>query len=397
MGVGHDRDVTMHDADAVDWNPRAPEVQADQIRGYDAMRARCPVAHGAQGNWTVFGHADTLRILEDHDTFSNVVSAHVAIPNGMDPPEHTALRAVVNRYFNAERVHAFEPTAQVIVDELVVGLDLPRDLEVMSELAEPFANAVACAFMGWPETLREPLREWTRKNHRATLAMDREAMSHVALEFDRYIREQLEVRRRAGAAAPEDATTSLLREVVDGQPLTDEQIVSIVRNWTVGELGTIASSIGIIADFLAAHPEVLDLLRNDLSLVERATDEILRIHAPLISNRRRTTRPVSIGGREISADERVIVLWASANRDERIFGDPDEFRLDRDPDDNLLYGRGIHDCPGAPLARLELRLLVQALVGAVDRIAIVPGGRRERAHYPSSGFSTLDLHLTAKG
>jgi len=377
----------------VDWDPRSTEVLADQIASYDAMRARCPVAHGAQGNWTVFGHADTLRVLDDPETFSNVVSAHVAIPNGMDPPEHTAFRAVVDRYFTPERVAAFEPACRTIARTVIGNLGMPLETEVMANLAEPFANAVACAFMGWPESLHGPLREWTRNNHRATLALDREAMSRVATEFDGYIREQLDERRAAGPAAPDDATTQLLHDTVDGRPLSDEEIVSIVRNWTVGELGTIAASVGIIVEFLATHPDVLSLLQADTSLIERATDEILRMHAPLISNRRRTTREVSIGGRTIPAGERVIVLWASANRDERVFGDPDEFRLDRDPADNLLYGRGIHDCPGAPLARLELRVLVEEFVAAVSSSELPPSGRRELAHYPASGYSALDVRL----
>ena len=377
----------------VDWDPRSAEVLADQIASYDAMRAHCPVAHGAQGNWTVFGHADTLRVLDDPETFSNAVSAHVAIPNGMDPPEHTAFRAVVDRYFTPERVAAFEPACRTIARTIIGNLGRPLDVEVMTNLAEPFANAVACAFMGWPESLHGPLREWTRNNHRATLAMDREAMSRVAMEFDGYIREQLHERRAAGAAAPDDATTRLLRDTIDGRPLSDEEIVSIVRNWTVGELGTIAASVGIIVEFLAARPDVLTRLQSEPSVIERATDEILRMHAPLVSNRRQTTRDVSIGGRTIPEGERVIVLWASANRDERVFGDPDEFRLDRDPADNLLYGRGIHDCPGAPLARLELRVLVEELVAAVSSLALPPSGRRELAHYPASGYSALDVSL----
>ena len=172
----------------------------------------------------------------------------------------------------------------------------------MGDLAEPVANALACAFMGWPDTLHEPLREWTRKNHEATRAMDREAMSHVAMEFDGYIREQLDLRRAAraaGAEAPDDVTTALLRDSVEGRPVTDAEIVSIVRNWTVGELGTIAASIGIIVEFLARRPDVVQLLRDDPGAIRAATDEILRIHAPLVANRRRSTRPVTIGGRDI--------------------------------------------------------------------------------------------------
>ena len=395
----HDHPVSADLGDAaaaIDWDPRSPEVLADQIATYDAMRASCPVAHGAQGNWTVFGHEDTIRVLDDHETFSNAVSAHVAIPNGMDPPEHTAFRALVDRYFDDEHIAAFEPVCRSIVARHLDGLRGQRDLEVMGDLAEPVVNALACAFMGWPDTLHEPLREWTRKNHEATRAMDREAMSHVAMEFDGYIREQLDLRRAAraaGAEAPDDVTTALLRDSVEGRPVTDAEIVSIVRNWTVGELGTIAASIGIIVEFLARRPDVVQLLRDDPGAIRAATDEILRIHAPLVANRRRSTRPVTIGGRDIPQDERVIVLWASANRDERVFGDPDEFRLDRDPSDNLLYGRGIHDCPGAPLARLELHVVVEALLATFRTLSLPPGERRELGRYPGSGFSVLDVRL----
>jgi cytochrome P450 len=377
----------------VDWDPRSPEVLSDQIAAYDAMRGKCPVAHSPYGNWTVFRHEDAVRILEDHDTYSNAVSHHVSVPNGMDPPEHTKYREIVDRYYTPERMAAFEPACRAIARELVAALAREDEVELMAEFAEPFANRVQCAFMGWPESLHEPLRLWTRKNHEATLAMDREAMSAVALEFDGYIREQLDERRAAGADAPDDATTALLRETVDGRPLTDEEIVSIVRNWTVGELGTIAASVGIMAEFLATHPHVQQQLRDGSHDMASVSDEILRINAPLIANRRRTTRPVTIAGHEIAAGEKIMVLWASANRDESVFGNPDEFRLDRDPSQNLLYGTGIHYCPGAPLARLELRLVLEELFSGTTTIEPAEAGRPVNAQYPGSGFASLPLRI----
>ena len=216
-------------------------------------------------------------------------------------------------------------------------------------------------------------------------------MSAVAIEFDGYIRDQLRVRREAGDGAPDDNTTRLLAETVDGRAMTDAEIVSTVRNWTVGELGTIAASVGIIIHYLAAHPEVQQQLREHPETIEHATDEILRMQAPLIANRRRTTKPVTIAGRDIPEGERVMVLWASANRDEDVFGNPDEFRLDRDPADNLLYGRGIHACPGAPLARLELRVLLEELLAATSALETVPGKDPVHAVYPGGGYTTLPL------
>jgi cytochrome P450 len=100
---------------------------------------------------------------------------------------------------------------------------------------------------------------------------------------------------------------------------------------------------------------------------------------------------VELGGRELEPGERVTLIWASANRDEAVFGDPDEFRLDRDPSQNLLYGTGIHVCPGAPLARLELRIIMEELLARTRQIAFLPDKPPVRATYPASGFSSLPL------
>ncbi|BDC44933.1 cytochrome P450 [Paraburkholderia terrae] len=125
----------------------------------------------------------------------------------------------------------------------------------------------------------------------------------------------------------------------------------------------------------------------------QAIDEILRICAPLIANRRISTRPVQIGGRKLPAGQRITLIWASANRDETVFGDPDEFRLDRDPASNLLYGSGIHECPGAPLAWLELRIGMEELLARTTWIALVPGNLPKNAVYPAAGFSVLPLRI----
>ncbi|MEO8170306.1 MAG: cytochrome P450, partial [Oxalobacteraceae bacterium] len=173
----------------------------------------------------------------------------------------------------------------------------------------------------------------------------------------------------------------------------DDEIVSILRNWTVGELATMAACVGILAHYLAGHPQLQQQLRQQPALLPAAIDEILRIHAPLIANRRVTTKPVEIGGRALAAGERITVIWASANRDEAVFGEPDAFRLDRDPAQNLLYGAGIHVCPGAPLARLELRIIIEELLKHTSQIALAPGKQALRAAYPGSGFSALPLWI----
>lgn len=165
------------------------------------------------------------------------------------------------------------------------------------------------------------------------------------------------------------------------------------RLLSLGEVGSITASVGILVHFLAEHPDVLKQLRDQPALLPDAIDEILRIDGPLVANRRVTTRPVEIGGRRIDAGERVSLIWVSANRDERVFEDAHTFRLDRDPKQNLLYGAGIHVCPGAPLARLELRVLLEEFL---SRSRSIPTGSAEsptRAVYPAGGFAALPLRI----
>src|SRR5665647_1345921 len=233
------------------WDPRSPTVLEDQIAAYDELRGRCPVAHSDFLGWSVLRHDDVVRALDDPQTFSNAVPHRLTVPNEMDPPEHTEFRRINDRYFTPDLMDAFEPSCRRIATDLVD--DLPRGVptDLMAELAEVFALRVQNAFLGWP----------------ATLAQDRPAMSAIAVEFDGYIRDLLTTRRQAGDAAPDDLTTRLLGERVWGRPMTDDELVSLLRNWTVGELSTISASVGILAHHLAVHPTTQQLLRDDPALI----------------------------------------------------------------------------------------------------------------------------------
>jgi len=376
-----------------DWDPRTDAALRDQMAVYDEMRQRCPIAHSTYLNWSLFQHEDVTRVLHDHETFSNDVSKHLSVPNGMDPPKHTAYRRIIDPYFSPERMAAFEPVCRNIAANLVTAMAARPETDLMKEFAQDFALQVQSDFLGWPAELHEPLRQWIRKNREATLAGHKSAMDSLAFEFDSYIQALLAARRDAGIDAPADITTSLLRTKIEDRFLSDKEIVSILRTWTVGELGTIASSVGILVHYLAVRPELQQQLREQTSLLPAAIDEILRIHAPLIASRRITTTQVTIGGRELQAGQRISLIWASANRTETVFGNPDEFRLDRDPAYNLLYGAGIHVCPGAPLARMELQIFMEELLARTGQIALVPGKEPTKAVYPASGFSVLPLSI----
>lgn len=381
----------MNNQPQPDWDPTSTAVQRDQRAAYDEMRRRCPVAYSEFLGWSLFRHEDVLRVLRDHETFSSAVSQHLNVPSGMDQPQHTPYRAIVERYFSPERMRIFDPVCRKIVARRIQDLIARGKVEFMAEAALPFAVAVQCAFLGWPETLHEPLIRWLGKSQAATLARDREAMAKIAQEFQCIVDELLETRRQAKAAASMDLTAALMHETVVGRPLNQEELASILRNWTAGEIGTISAAVGILAQFVAEHPEWQRSFRADPGLLPGAIEEILRLHGPLASNRRVATRAVAIGGRSIAAGERITLMWISANRDERVFQEPDSFRLDRDQSQNLLWGAGIHVCPGMPLAQLEMKLFMEELLARTTQIELVPGAKPALAVYPGSGFASLPL------
>jgi len=376
-----------------DWNPAAAKVLQDQRAAYDAMREHCPVAYSELMYWSVFRHDDVLRVLHDHGTFSNAVSDHLSVPNGMDPPEHSAYRGVIDQYFAAERMADFEPLCRDLVTDLVQEALQAGQVEFMAALAVPFATRAQCTFLGWPTELEVTLSRWTQRNHAATLNRDRRAMSEIAREFEGLVDDLLEYRLAAGATPKDDVTASLMQDKVWGRPLSYEEIASILRNWTVGEIGTVSAAVGILAHYLAHHTDLQAQLRASPTLLPAAIDEILRIHGPLVASRRITTQPVEIGGRKLDAGERISLNWIAANRDGRAHADPDDFRLERDPKKNLLYGAGLHACPGAPLARLELRVCLEELLKRTSTIQPMPEPSPVMAVYPASGFASLPLML----
>lgn len=366
----------------------------DQRLRYDELRECCPVARDDQGGWSLYRHADIQRVLHDPETFSNTVSRHLSVPNGMDPPEHTEYRRIVEPYFSAARMTAFEPHCRSIASDLAAGTVAAGTVDFMQAFAGPFAGRVQCAFLGWPEPLHEFLRDWTQRNQEATRRVHRDTLKALAREFEDCVRALLDERRAAAAGPDSDLTAALMHERVHDRFLNDDEIVSILRNWTVGEVGTIAAAVGILAHYLAVDPALQQRLRADAGLIPAAADEILRVDGPLVANRRRAICPVEVGGQRIEAGEQVTLVWIAANRDPAAFEHPHEVRLDRETPGNLLYGEGLHVCPGAPLARLELRVVLEELLHSTTRIEPNPETEPVRARWPAAGFEQLPLQIT---
>lgn len=377
----------MNGATTPDWNPRSQTVLGDPLAAYDAMREKQPVAYSDLLGWSVFRYADVLRVLHDPETFSSQVSRHISVPSGMDPPQHSPYRRLIDPYFSETRIAAFAPACRTIATEIVASA-LGRERVEWMKLARTFAVRSQCAFLNWPPAMQEMLLTWISENQAAVFAEDKERLAQLARQLTESVRTMLHNRSTAG----DDITSELARAQVYGRSLHERELVSILRNWTAGEVGTLSAAAGILVRFLAADPELQNQLRGEPSRLAYAIEEILRIEGPLVSNRRVTTQPVELHGRRIGGGQRITIIWPAANRDSHVFEAPTRFRWNRDQSMNLLWGAGIHACPGAALARLELRVLMEQLLAVTARIE--PGvDSPTPATYPSGGYSVVPVSI----
>ncbi|MEO7194415.1 MAG: cytochrome P450 [Pseudonocardiaceae bacterium] len=381
----------MSDHPVPDWDPRDVSVLRDQRRAYDELRERCPVAYDSFLGWSLSRHHDIVSVLADPETFSNA-SEYRSVPNGMDPPDHTRYRHALEPYFRPERMKALEPRCRRIAVDLVQACLGRDEVEFVAEFAQPFPVKTHCAFSGWSSETWKDLRDWVRRNQAAALSPDKETGAALAREFAGYVSEALRARRKTELAASDDVITSLMGTAVEGAALSDEDIVSILRNWTAS-CSTMAAALGILVCYLATHADMQERLRREPPLLAAAIEEILRTDGPLVANHRTATRAVEIADRKIGASEKLSLNWIAANRDGGVIDDPDAVRLDRDQGDNLLFGAGIHYCQGAPFARLQLRVALEELLRCTTTIELGASGPPRRDAYPSNGFLTLPVRL----
>lgn len=374
-----------------DWSPVGREPRAYT----DLLRVDHGIGRNDRGEWVLLRHADVVAVATDPDRFSSDVSRFLQVPNGLDGKHHGAVRGVLDRYFTGDALAPFEPVFRAIARDLFTTLPRGVALDVVNGAGAHFAVRAQSAWLGWPADLEESLLGWMADNHAATRSGDVARTAEVAERFDDIIRSLIATRRDAGERAPDDITTSLLGDEVDGRRFTDEELVSILRNWTGGDLGSIALCVGVILHYLAEHPDLQDRLRDGAGVreMEAVIDEILRIDDPFVSNRRRTTCPVAVAGVQIPEGAMVKRHWTSANRDTSVFGDPDAFRPDENAAGNIVYGVGPHVCPGRPLATVELRIAVEEALAATTAIRLAGDPAPEREVAPVGGFRSVHVEL----
>ncbi|WP_218141175.1 cytochrome P450 [Citreimonas salinaria] len=364
------------------------------LRAYtDTLRPLYPVVRNNAGEWVLLRHADVAAAALDDVRFSSAVSRHLQIPNGLDGEDHSKFRRVVDRHLTRDALEPFLPVFDGVANRLVADLPRGKPVDAVGEIGAVFAVRAQCAWLGWPAELEPRLLTWMEANHAATRSEDYERTAQVAAEFDTIIRSVLAPHLSGAGAAGDDVTAQLCRETVDERLLTEPELTSILRNWTGGDLGSIALCVGVLVAHLAREPNLAQQMRTASDAkMDAVIDEILRLDDPFVSNRRVTTCPVRIGGTDLPAGARVKLHWTSANRDEAVFG-PGNFAPEAHAAANLVYGIGKHVCPGRLLATWQLRIALRALLASVRTIAFAGDEEPEREVSPVGGYRRVSVVL----
>ena len=361
-----------------DFDPLAPEDFDSPHADYARLRRECPVAHSNAwgGFWALMKHADVIRAATDSDTYitskQNVVPK-VAFtgrrpPLHLDPPEHTPYRRAFSPLLAPQRVARFEPEIRSISRELLGRMVAQGGGDICEEFSSRMPIRVFNAWMNLLPEQSAQLAEVGRRYNVAVQSNDEAATKETSLKLYEMARAVIAERKARPLPVDQDAASSLLAARVDGQPLPEEMIVGTIRQVLV--VGIIAPTvmIGSIAVHLSRDQELQQHLREHPELAEAATEEFLRLYTPYRGFARTAVSDVTLNGRTIPAGEPIALVYASANRDEDVFEDASSFRLDRpNMKESVAFGRGPHMCPGAPMARLQMRVALEELLAHTPR------------------------------
>ncbi|MGO9872803.1 MAG: cytochrome P450 [Acidimicrobiia bacterium] len=418
----------MTDFEAVDFF-RDESVVVDPYPYYEYLRGQCPVQREAhQRVVMVTGYEEAITVYNDTATFSSCNAVTGPFPGfpvplegddvsalidehrdempmsdqlpTLDPPNHTAQRALLMRLITPKRLKENEEFMWRLADRQLDEFVANGECEFISEYAGPFAMLVVADLLGVPESDHEMFRGRLAGGGRRTVgSTGDDALMHSPLEF---LYEQfstyVEDRRREPRA---DVLTGLATATFPDGSMPDViDVVRIAANLFAAGQETTVRLLAAAVQLLGEDVELQQLLRDQRHRIPNFIEETLRIEGPIKGDFRLSRVPTTIGGVDIPAGTTVMVVNGAANRDPRRFDDPAEFRVERtNARQHIAFGHGVHTCPGAPLARAEARVSIERLLDRVDNIRISepahgPAGARRYEYAPTYILRGLQrLHI----
>ena len=377
------------------------EFMQDPLSSYAGLREQCPVAHSDQhgGFWIITTYDDLHEVYFDTDHFSSFV---VTIPNSghgerrfpltmSDPPEHSLYRQIVQPYFTQQKMAGYEPEIRRRVGALIDAFIATGEADLFWDFARKLPASVIADILGTPYEDGVRFEDWAHRTTQAT-ATEPESAALAYEEMTEYFVALLADRKQAPR---DDLVTLLVQATVDDRPLTEEERVMFCILIMMAGFDTTSSFIGSMLWWLAEHPDQRARLVADPSLIPPAVDELLRCFPPG-SPARVMKKDTELRGQQLREGDAVLLLTASANRDETVFEDADQVVFERKPNKHLGFGMGIHRCLGMHLARLESEVALQEVLRRLPDYELVPGTTVEWSHGQIWGPRNLPVTFTPR-
>ena len=390
------------------YNPFSSRTAQDPYPVYAALRARDPVHRSDLMNaWVFTRYADVDTILRDHRRFSNDPGKgdlsrrqRAALPAPdefsmliLDPPAHTRLRALVNKAFIPRAVSALEPYIRRLLSSLLDDIDDPSaGFDLMEVVAHPLPVTVIAEMLGIPAKDRTQFRIWSSQRARIlepSISTRERALAGKATQaVSAYLRPIIRQRR----AAPQDDIVSALALAEErGDSLSETEMLNMLRLLLIAGNETTTNLIGNGMLALLRNPDQLQRLREDPWLIPAAVEELLRFDSPVQADFRRALEDCEVNEFAVRRRQNVVTLIGAANRDPAVFERPDRLDVSPRKGSHISFGRGIHHCIGAPLARLEGRIVIEGLLERYRSLRLLDSRPRFRNSIVLRGLESLPV------
>jgi len=383
---------------AIDYAPLAGDTLTDPYPMYRALREQGPVIWSeTMGGWAATGFDQVALALSDrHFSVEGRPPQRSGDPTTMvtaDPPEHTRLRRLVSKAFTARAVEAIRPRVQQIVDGLLDDVD-GDSMDVAKDFAAHLPIMVIAEMLAVPSDKRETFKRWTDDGMLGIIGRyatdeDRRKMIHSGGQLRDFFVEVIADRRRNPG---DDLISALIEAEDEGRAFSDSEVMDNCTLLLTAGNETTTSLIANGVHQLLRHPEQLEALRNDPSLIKTAVEEMIRFDPAVHCVTRRVKEPIQVDGAQMETRQVVYAIIAAGNRDPAQFDRPEEFDITRDPNLHLGLGDGTHFCLGAPLARAETQIAVQALVERFSKMKLA-GEARYMGHFILRGVTDLPVSI----
>jgi cholest-4-en-3-one 26-monooxygenase len=404
--------MSLSDINLYDLDQYEVALPLDQYR---RLRAEAPVfrhddPEQPNGYWALTAHKDVEFVSRNADIFSSYEGSALIsefpqeqldqlrlLMLNQDPPQHTRTRSLVNRGFTPRLIGQMEERIYGVCCRIIDDAVAKGSGDFVALCAAELPLVVIAELMGVPQDDRHKVFDWSNRMVGANdpeYGVTQAEANTASIEMFMYANELAEQKRNE---PKDDIVTKLLTPDEEGEELSELEFDSFFMLLAVAGNETTRNAITGGMHALIENPDQWEKLKNDPSLLPSAADEIVRYVSPVMHFRRQATRDVEVGGVTIKKGDKVVIYYTSANRDEKVFDNPDTFDITRDPNPHLGFGGGgPHFCLGRHLAKLEIEQLFRALIERVDRVELVSPPRRLRSNF-INGIKEMQVRFIPKG